>query len=66
MLSTAPGVATTPGTMQMAVYPNHTSSATTVSFQLERVGPVTVSLFDATSRLVRTVVRGKAYSTGPQ
>ena len=66
VLSTAPGVATTPGTVQMAVYPNPTNSATTVSFQLERAGPITVSLFDATGRLVRTVLRDKAYPAGPQ
>ena len=66
MLSTAPGVATTPGTVQMAVYPNPTSGTTNVNFQLERAGPVTVSLLDATGRLVRAVVREQAYPAGPQ
>ena len=66
VLSTAPGVATTPGTVQMALYPNPTSHATMVNFQLERASPVTVSLLDATGRLVRTVARQKAYPAGPQ
>ena len=66
VLSTMPGLATTPGTVQMALYPNPGSGSTTVSFQLERAGPVSVSLLDATGRLVRSVQRQKAYPAGPQ
>ncbi|WP_216689993.1 T9SS type A sorting domain-containing protein [Hymenobacter siberiensis] len=66
VLSTAPGVATTPGTVQMALYPNPVHGSGSISFQQERAGPVTVSLLDATGRLVRAVVRQKAYPAGPQ
>jgi hypothetical protein len=66
VLSTMPGAATTPGTVQMAVYPNPTSATSTISFQLERASPVTISLLDGTGRLVRTVVSAKAYPAGPQ
>ena len=66
VLSTTPGVATTPGTVQLAVYPNPTSTSTTVSFQQERAGPVSLSLLDNTGRLVRTVLREKTYPAGPQ
>ncbi|WP_210519824.1 T9SS type A sorting domain-containing protein [Hymenobacter terricola] len=66
VLSTVPGVATTPGTVQMAVFPNPTSATTTINFQMERASPVTVSLLDGTGRLVRAVVRSKAYPAGPQ
>jgi hypothetical protein len=50
----------------MAVYPNPSSGTTAINFQLERASPVTVSLLDATGRLVRSVVREKAYPAGPQ
>ncbi|MBO2009558.1 T9SS type A sorting domain-containing protein [Hymenobacter negativus] len=66
VLSAMPGVATTPGTVQMAVYPNPSSGATAINFQMERASPVTVSLLDATGRLVRSVVREKAFPAGPQ
>ena len=66
VLSTVPGMATTPGTVQMAVYPNPSNGATTINFQLERAGPVTLSLLDETGRLVRAVVREKAFPAGPQ
>jgi hypothetical protein len=66
VLSTMPGVATTPGTVQMAVYPNPSSGTTAINFQLERAGPVTVSLFDATGRLVRSVAREKVFPASPQ
>jgi hypothetical protein len=66
VLSTMPGVATTPGTVQMALFPNPASGSSTISFQQERPGPVSVSVLDATGRLVRSVVREKAYPAGPQ
>ena len=67
VLSTAPGRATTPGTVQMAVYPNPASAGgSAVHFQLDRPGPVTVSLLDDTGRLVRAVVRDKAFAAGSQ
>ena len=66
VLSTAPGVATTLGTVQMAVYPNPASGTGSIGFQQERAGPVTVLLLDATGRLVRAVVRQKACPAGPQ
>ncbi|WP_310391136.1 T9SS type A sorting domain-containing protein [Hymenobacter sp.] len=66
VLSTAPGRATAPGTVPMAVYPNPATGSAALNFQLERPGPVTVSLLDETGRLVRALVREKAYPTGPQ
>ena len=66
VLSTAPGRATAPGTVQMAVYPNPATGASVVNFQLERPGPVTVSLLDETGRFVRSVVRDKVFPAGPQ
>ena len=67
VLSTAPGTATAPGTVQVAVFPNPAgASGSSVSFQLERPGPVTVALLDETGRLLRTVVRDKPYPAGPQ
>ena len=66
VLSTAPGVATAPGTVQMAVFPNPATGSSTVNFQLERPGAVTVSVLDETGRLVRAVVRDKAFPAGPQ
>ena len=66
VLSTASGQATTPGTVQVALYPNPASGATALNFQQERPGPITVSLLDGTGRLVRTLVREKLYPTGPQ
>jgi len=66
VLSTAPGLATAPGTVQMAVFPNPATSNSVVNFQLERPGAVTVSLLDETGRLVRTVVREKLFAAGPQ
>lgn len=67
VLSTLPGRATAPGTVQLAVFPNPAgSSGSTVSFQLERPGPVTISLLDGTGRLVRPVVRAQSFPLGPQ
>ena len=66
VLSTSPGVATTPGTVQMAVYPNPAGAATTISFQQERAGPISVAVLDATGRLVRSLIREKVYPAGPQ
>jgi len=67
VLSTAPGLATAPGTVPMAVYPNPAGTGGSgLSFQLEHAGPVTVSLLDQMGRLVRTVVREKAFPAGPQ
>ena len=66
VLSTAPGLATAPGTIQMAMYPNPATNASALNFQLGRSGPVTVSLLDETGRLVRTVVREKTFPAGPQ
>ena len=66
VLSTAPGLATAPGAVPMAVYPNPATGASALNFQLERPGPVTVSLLDETGRLVRAVVREKAFPAGPQ
>ncbi|HEX8327768.1 MAG TPA: T9SS type A sorting domain-containing protein [Hymenobacter sp.] len=66
VLSTAPGRATAPGTVQMAVFPNPAAGSSTVRFQLERPGPVTVSILDQAGRLVRAVVREKAFPLGPQ
>ncbi|MBD2721758.1 T9SS type A sorting domain-containing protein [Hymenobacter armeniacus] len=67
VLSSLPGVATTPGTVQMAVFPNPASSGgAAISFQLAKPGPVSVALVDATGRVVRTLAREKAYPAGPQ
>ena len=67
VLSTAPGRATMPGTVQLALFPNPAgSSGASVNFQLERPGPVTVSLLDEAGRLVRGVVHEKAFPAGPQ
>ncbi|MDB5236704.1 MAG: hypothetical protein JWR44_3697, partial [Hymenobacter sp.] len=59
VLSTAPGRATAPGTVQMAVYPNPATAATTVNFQLDHPSAVTVSLLDETGRVVRAVTKEK-------
>ena len=66
VLSTAPGQATTPGTVQVALYPNPASGASALNFQQERAGPITVSILDGTGRLVRTLVHEKQYPAGPQ
>ena len=66
VLSTAPGRATTPGTIQVALYPNPATGATALNFQQERPGPITATLLDGTGRLVRTLVRDKLYPAGPQ
>ena len=66
VLSTAPGRATTPGIVQMAVYPNPASGGSVINFQLERPGPVNIALLDETGRLVRAVVRDQAFTRGPR
>ena len=66
VLSTAPGQATAPGTVQVALYPNPASGATALNFQQERPGPITVAILDGTGRLVRTLVHEKLYPAGPQ
>ena len=66
VLSTAPGLATAPGTVQMAVYPNPAAGSSAVNFQFERPGTASVSLLDETGRLVRRVVQDKTFGAGPQ
>ena len=67
VLSTQPGRATAPGAVPMALYPNPAVNGTSsLNFQLERPGPVTISLLDETGRLIRPVVREKAFPVGPQ
>lgn len=66
VLSTTPGAATEPGTVQMALFPNPATGSSALNFQLERPGTASVSLLDETGRLVRRVVQDKAFGAGPQ
>ena len=68
VLSTAPGVATTPGTVQMAAVPQprQRGHGQHAASSRSEPGPVTISLLDATGRLVRAGgARQKAYPGRP-
>ena len=50
----------------LAVYPNPTAGAASLSFELKRGGTATVRILDVTGREVATVLAGKLLSAGTQ
>jgi hypothetical protein len=66
VLSTVPGAGLASTQIKLSVFPNPASGSATASFELERPGPVTLSVLDQTGRLLRTIVREKAVPSGPQ
>ena len=62
--SVPPFAGAAPGVEHLRIEPNPSTGSPTVSFRLADSGPVSLRVYDAAGRLVRTLARG-ALSPGP-
>jgi hypothetical protein len=53
-----------PRAPQLAAYPNPFNPTTTVRFQQQVTGPVDLAVYDASGKMIRTLVAGETFGTG--